>query len=98
MSQIGAVVPKQAVLPAEPPAADEQQCVALGRYLIEMRHGFNNAMTSLLGNAELLLQKRDSLPPRVCEQLQIIQTMALRLHRMMQAVDSIETELPIREG
>ncbi len=40
--------------------AAEQACIRLereatfGRYMVEMRHGLNNALTSLLGNSDLL--------------------------------------------
>ena len=47
--------------------AAEQACAALerqamlGRYMLEMRHGLNNALTSLLGNSDLLLIEPGSL-------------------------------------
>jgi len=36
-------------------AAQNANQATLGRYMMDMRHNMNNAMTSLLGNAELLL-------------------------------------------
>jgi len=40
---------------AEQRAAQNASQAVLGRYMVDMRHNLNNAMTSLLGNAELLL-------------------------------------------
>ena len=34
---------------------------ALGRYMLEVRHAFNNALTSVLGNSELLLLESGAL-------------------------------------
>ena len=43
-----------------PNAALERQAT-LGRYVLEMRHNLNNALTSLLGNSELLLLEPGAL-------------------------------------
>src|SRR5512133_1525346 len=40
---------------AEQSLADAQINSTLGRYMLDMRHGLNNALTSILGNSELLL-------------------------------------------
>jgi len=88
-----AVASEEGALHAERLAAENQQFAILGRHVVEMRHGFNNAMTSLLGNAELLLQDPDSLSARVREQLQTIRAMALRLHHLMQGVSLLENAL-----
>lgn len=67
---------------------------ALGRYMLDTRHGFNNALTSVLGNAELLmLEPEGSVPEPVREQIDTIHSMALRLHEMMQRFSSLETEM-----
>jgi len=94
MSQTqNAVIAQERALEAARLAAENLQFATLGRRVVEMRHSFNNAMTSLLGNAELLLQNPDSFSARVREQLQTIQAMALRLHHMMQRFNSLEAEL-----
>lgn len=82
---------------AERLAAENQHFATLGRYMVEMRHAFNNAMTSLLGNAELLLQEPGAFSARVREQLKTIRAMALRLHQMMQRFSSLEAEMQIAE-
>jgi len=82
---------------AERFAAENQHFATLGRYMVEMRHAFNNAMTPLLGNAELLLQDPGAFSARVREQLKTIRAMALRLHQMMQRFSLLEAEMQIVE-
>jgi signal transduction histidine kinase len=64
----------------------------LGRYMVEMRHNVNNALTSVLGNAELLTLE-PGLPANVLDQADTIRNMALRLHEIFQRFSSIEKEL-----
>jgi signal transduction histidine kinase len=66
---------------------------ALGRYMLEMRHNFNNALTSVLGNSELLLLDAAALNECMREQLDTVHSMTLRLHEMMQRFTSLETEM-----
>jgi signal transduction histidine kinase len=66
----------------------------LGRYMAEMRHNVNNALTSILGNAELLLLE-PGLPANVLAQADTIRNMALRLHEVFQRFSSIEKELAV---
>jgi signal transduction histidine kinase len=82
---------------AERLAAENQHFATLGRYMVEMRHSFNNAMTSLLGNAELLLEESGAFSARVREQLRTIRSAALRLHQMMQRFSSLEAEMQMAE-
>ena len=89
------IIDQERAREAEPVAAETRHFAALGRYVAEMRHSFNNAMTSLLGNAELLLMEPDAYPPQVREQLTTIRAMALRLHQMMQRFSSLEAKLEI---
>jgi signal transduction histidine kinase len=88
-------------LQAEARARDaEAICVAaqaeatLGRYIAEMRHNVNNALTSVLGNAELLTLE-SSLPAHVFTQAETILNMALRLHEVFQRFASLEKELSV---
>jgi len=69
----------------------------LGRYIIDIRHNFNNCLTAVLGNAELLLMENGNLPPHFKEQLDTILSMALRMHQMMQRFSSLETEMHFAE-
>jgi signal transduction histidine kinase len=74
-------------------AAAEAQAT-LGRYMAEMRHNVNNALTSILGNAELLLLE-PGLPANVLAEADTIRNMALRLHEVFQRFSSIEKELSV---
>lgn len=66
----------------------------LGRYMVEMRNNVNNALTSVLGNAELLLHE-PGLPAPVQLQADTIRNMALRLNEIFQRFSSIEKELSV---
>ena len=78
---------------AENAAQQTQRQATLGKYMLETRHSFNNALTSVLGNAELMLLEPSALPTHVREQVDTIHSMALRLHEMMQRFTSLETEM-----
>jgi len=64
----------------------------LGRYMVEMRHNVNNALTSVLGNAELLAME-PGLSRTALEQADTIRNMALRLNEVFQRFSSLEKEL-----
>ena len=66
----------------------------LGRYMMDMRHNVNNALTSVLGNAELLLLE-PGLPANVQAEADTIRNMALRLHEVFQRFSSLEKELSV---
>ena len=78
---------------AEEIAASCQREATLGRYMQEMRHNFNNALTSVLGNAELILLNESNLNAELRDQIGTIRDMALNLHEMMQRFTSLEAEL-----
>jgi len=92
------VASQERALQAERLAAENQHFATLGRYIVEMRHSFNNAMTSLLGNAELLLMEPGAFSARVREQLNTIRAMAMRMNQMMLRLASLETEMEIVES
>jgi signal transduction histidine kinase len=79
----------------------EQSCVSLerqamlGRYMLEMRHGLNNALTSLLGNSDLLLIEPGSLSAQARGQIETIRNMTLRIHEVMQRFSSLEKEMNV---
>jgi signal transduction histidine kinase len=81
----------------------EQKCEALerdatlGRYMLEMRHTFNNALTSVLGNAELLLLEPGAMPPEMRDQVHTMHTMSLRIHEIVQRFSSLELEMNFLE-
>lgn len=66
----------------------------LGRYMVEMRHSATNALTPVLGNAELLLLE-PGLPASVQAQADTIRNMALRLNEIFQRFSSLEKELSV---
>jgi signal transduction histidine kinase len=69
----------------------------LGRYMLDTRHGFNNALTSVLGNAELLMMEPIPFSAALREQIDTIHSMALRMHEMMQRFTSLEAEMSFAE-
>lgn len=79
----------------------EQNCAVLerqamlGRYMLEMRHGLNNALTSLLGNSDLLLIEPGSLSAQARGQIETIRNMTLRIHEVMQRFSSLEKEMNV---
>lgn len=74
-----------------------RQTAILGRYMLEMRHPVNNALTSVLGNSELLLAEPGSLSAAGRAQLETIRHMALRIHEILQRFSSLEKELSFVE-
>ena len=69
----------------------------LGRCMLEMRHNFNNCLTAVLGNAELLLMETQEDSSEDREQLDTIHSMALRMHQMMQRFSALESEMLFAE-
>jgi signal transduction histidine kinase len=69
----------------------------LGKYVVEMRHNINNALTSVLGNSELVLLNAESLSGETRDQMETIRNTALRLHEIMQRFWSLEAEMQATE-
>jgi hypothetical protein len=71
--------------------------------MVEMRTNINNALTTVLGNAELLEQE-PGLPISVQLHAHAIRSMAMRLHEIFCRFSSLEKEpsagivISIREG
>jgi len=70
-----------------------QREATLGRFMLEMRHNLNNALTSVLGNSELLLVEPGSLSASARAQMSTIHSMALRIHEILQRFSSLEKEM-----
>src|ERR1700674_323843 len=68
----------------------------LGKSLLEARPGMVNALTSLLGNADLILLSEEPLPVHCREPVRTIHTMALRLNEIVQRLNSIENARSLR--
>src|SRR5579872_4842073 len=89
---------------AENRARDAEQSICalqrfsvLGKSLLEARPGMVNALTCLLGNADLILLSGEPLPPECKEQVQTMRTMALRLNEIVQRLTSLENEMELNE-
>lgn len=80
---------------AEQTSAVLERQAALGRYVIDMRHNLNNALTSILGNSELLLLDSDLLSGQPHSQVETIRNMALRMNEILQRFSSLEKELNV---
>ena len=78
---------------AEGKAARNENFATLGRYMIDMRHSVNNALTSMLGNAELLLLEPGQLSQQSLAQIKTIHSMALRINEIMQRFSSLAGEM-----
>ena len=78
---------------AEFNAARNENHATLGRYMIDMKHNFNNALTSMLGNAELLLLEPGQLSQQSLAQIKTIHSMALRINEIMQRFSSLAGEM-----
>ena len=78
---------------AEHSSAAAQKEATLGRYMLEMRHNLNNALTSVLGNSELLLLEPGSLSASARAQMTTIHSMTLRINEILQRFSSLEKEM-----
>jgi signal transduction histidine kinase len=78
---------------AESRAAKSEHQATLGRYMMDMKHSVNNALTSMLGNAELLLLEPGQLSSQSLAQIKTIHSMALRINEVMQRFSSLSSEM-----
>jgi len=53
-----------------------------------LRHEVNNPLTGILGNTELLLARRDNLPPAAIERLETIAELAVRLRETVRRLSN----------
>jgi signal transduction histidine kinase len=76
-----------------------ERLAALGRFIVEARHGLGNALTGVLGHSELLLLENGTgLPADVRAQLEIIHAMSLKMHETFHRLSSLEMELRLAEN
>jgi len=78
---------------AELRAVRSEQYAVLGRYMLEMKHSMNNALTSILGNAELLLLEPGQLSAQSLAQIKTMHSMTLRINEVMQRFSSLASEM-----
>jgi signal transduction histidine kinase len=74
-------------------AARSERDAVLGRYMLEMKHSVNNALTSILGNAELLLLEPGQLTAQSLQQIKTVHHMSMRLNEIMQRFSSLASEI-----
>jgi signal transduction histidine kinase len=78
---------------AEDRAARNEHHATLGRYMSDMKYSMNNALTSMIGNAELLLLEPGQLSKESLAQIKTIHSMALRINEIMQRFSSLASEM-----
>jgi len=78
---------------AENRAMRSEQFATLGKYMLEMKHSVNNALTSMLGNAELLLLEPGQFSAQSLAQIKTIHSMAMRINEVMQRFSSLASEI-----
>jgi signal transduction histidine kinase len=78
---------------SEREAARNQQLAILGGYMTDMKHSMNNALTSMLGNAELLLLEPGQLSSQSLAQIRTIHSMAMRINEIMLRFSSLASEM-----
>ena len=78
---------------AERAAAKSENYATLGRYMLDMKHNVNSALTSMLGNAELLLLEPGQLSSQSLAQIKTIHSMTLRINEVMQRFSSLASEM-----
>ena len=70
---------------------------SLGRYMLEMRHNLNNALTSILGNSELMLLDSELLSRNARMQIETIRNMGMRMNEIFQRFSSLQKEMQLVE-
>lgn len=78
---------------AEGKASENEHYATLGRYMMDMKHSVNNALTSMLGNAELLLLEPGQLSAQSLAQIKTIHSMALRINEIIQRFSTLASEM-----
>lgn len=87
------------VVEAERRLGESEHFAAIGRFIVDARHGLANALTSVLGNSELvLLDSNAGLRDEVRGQLETIHAMSLRMHETLQRLSSLDTEMRKNRG
>lgn len=74
-------------------AVQNERDATLGRYMLEMKHSVNNALTSILGNAELLLLEPGQLTAQSLHQIKTVHNMTLRINEIMLRFSTLASEM-----
>jgi len=65
--------------------------------MLEARHNLNNALTSVLGNSELILLDSEALSTNLRAQIETIRNMGMRMNEIMQRFSSLQKEMQLVE-
>lgn len=89
----------QQAVEAERRVGESERFAAIGRFIVDERHGLANALTSVMGNSELvLLDSGAELRAEVRGQLETIHAMSLRMHETLQRLSSLDIEMRKNRG
>lgn len=77
--------------------ADLEREASLGRFMLEARHNLNNALTSVLGNSDLILLDAEQLPASLRQQVETIRNMSMRMNEIMHRFSSLQKEMQLME-
>jgi signal transduction histidine kinase len=78
-------------------SAELERDASLGRFMLEARHNLNNALTSVLGNSDLILLDAEQLPASLRQQVETIRNMSMRMNEIMHRFSSIQKEMQLIE-
>jgi signal transduction histidine kinase len=70
------------------PSSEEIKSARSANFGEILRHEVNNPLTGILGNAEMLLARRDGLPASAIERLETIAQLAVRLRETVRRLSS----------
>jgi signal transduction histidine kinase len=65
--------------------------------MLEARHNLNNALTSVLGNSELILLEPEALSTNLRAQIETIRNMGMRMNEIMHRFSSLQKEMQLVE-
>jgi len=77
--------------------AELERDASLGRFMLEVRHNLNNALTSVLGNSDLILLDAEQLPATLRQQVETIRNMSMRMNEIMHRFSSLQKEMQLME-
>ncbi|HZP17436.1 MAG TPA: hypothetical protein VFB00_05700 [Terriglobales bacterium] len=77
--------------------AELERQAALGRYMLDVRHNLNNALTSILGNSDLILLEQPAASPKLLTQVETIRNMSLRMNEILTRFSSLQKEMQLVE-
>lgn len=78
-------------------SAELERDASLGRFMLEARHNLNNALTSVLGNSDLILLESEQLPASLRQQVETIRNMSMRMNEIMHRFSSLQKEMQLME-